>query len=73
MLDPMRKSARLDELFQMLDHKEADKRVRAIEVLGETGDEHALKALRERMKLIGKEHHALIVAVGKLKKRLKVK
>lgn len=69
----MKKSAALDELLQMIDSKEADERVWAIELLGEKDDERALKALRERLKSIGREHYALIVAVGKLKKRLRVK
>ncbi len=67
----MKQSSQTDELIEMLDHKEADERVRAIEIMGETGDARALKALRARMKLIGKEHYALIVAVGKLKRRLR--
>jgi hypothetical protein len=41
--------------------------------LGEIGDESALKLLRERLNAVSKEHYALVVAVGKLKKKLGVK
>lgn len=42
-------------------------------VLGEIGGEDALRTLRERMALVGKKYYELVVAVGKLKKRLGVK
>ena len=50
-----------------------DERLTAIEVLGENGDEEALRALRKRMTIIAKEHQALVIAVGKLKRKLGVK
>jgi hypothetical protein len=50
-----------------------DERLTTIEVLGELGDAGTLKALRAQMTLVGKEYHALVIAVGKLKKRLGVK
>jgi HEAT repeat protein len=48
-------------------------RINAINQLGETGDELCLKELREILKYNSKEHQALIIAVGKLKKRLDIK
>ena len=47
-------------------------RVEAINQLGEIGDELCLRELRERLKFITCEHQALIIAVGKLKKKLGV-
>jgi HEAT repeat protein len=57
----------------MLASDDLDERLTAIEVLGEIGDEEALRALRERMAIVDKEHYALVVAVGKLKRKLGVK
>jgi HEAT repeat protein len=48
-------------------------RINAINQLGDTGDELCLKELRERLKNISKEHMALIIAIGKLKKELGIK
>lgn len=48
-------------------------RINAIDHLGEVGDELCLKELREQLKYISKEHQALIVAVGKLKRTLGIK
>jgi len=45
----------------------------AIQILGEIGDEKALEALRQRMKLANQELVSLVTAVGKLKKKLGVK
>ncbi len=56
----------------MLDSENLEKRVAAIETLGEIGDADVLRQLRGRLTLISKEHYALVVAVGKLKKRLGV-
>jgi HEAT repeat protein len=44
-------------------------RMSAIEQLGDIGDELCLKELREKLKLFNEEHKALIIAVGKLKKK----
>ena len=48
-------------------------RIEAIKRLGEIGDEICLKELREQLKFISREHQALIIAVGKLKKELNIK
>jgi hypothetical protein len=48
-------------------------RINAINQLGESGDELCLKELREKLKFISREHLALIIAVGKLKKELGIK
>jgi HEAT repeat protein len=69
----MDRSAQIVELLEMLNSKNRDDRVAAIEVLGEIGDEAALSALRTRLPLLHDEYYALVVAVGKLKKRLRVK
>ena len=61
------------ELLEMLDSDDLDERLVGIQVLGEIGDEDVLKALRERMAMVNKELHALVVAVGKLKRKLEVK
>ena len=61
------------ELLEMLDSDDLDERLVGIQVLGEIGDEDALEALRERMAMVNKELHALVVAVGKLKRKLEVK
>lgn len=37
------------------------------------GDARALQSLRERMTLVSKEHYALVVAIGKLKKKPRTK
>ena len=63
----------IGELFEMLASDDLDERLTAIEVLGEIGGEEALRALGERMAIVVKEHYALVVAVGKLKRRLGVK
>jgi HEAT repeat protein len=57
----------------MLADDDLDDRLTAIQVLGEIGDEEALKILRERLAVVNEEITALIVAVGKLKRRLGVK
>lgn len=63
----------LNELLEMLASDNLDERLTAIEVLGEIGDEEALRALRGRMAVVNKELHALVIAVGKLRRRLGVK
>lgn len=67
------KPAQTSDLLAMLASDNLDERVTAIEALGEIGDERALKMLRERLALVSKEHHALVVAVGKMKRKLGVK
>lgn len=69
-MDPRQQSV---ELFDALDSDSLDDRVTAIQVLGEIGDAAALQCLREHMKVISREHYALYVAIGKLKRRPHVK
>lgn len=61
-----------DCLSQLYDDDQ-EARINAINQLGEIGDELCLKELREQLKYISKEHQALIIAVGKLKKSLGIK
>lgn len=69
----MDRTEQIKDLLEMLDSADLDHRLTAIQVLGEIGDEEALKILRERLALVNEEITALIVAVGKLKRRLGVK
>ena len=64
------RAKQIEQLVQMLDSENLEQRVTAIETLGEIGDADVLRRLRERLALVGKEHYALVVAVGKLKRRL---
>jgi len=69
----MDRTEQIRELLEMLAGDDLDDRLTAIQVLGEIGDEEALKILRERLAVVNEEITALIVAVGKLKRRLGVK
>jgi HEAT repeat protein len=69
----MDRTEQVRELLEMLADDDLDDRLTAIQVLGEIGDEEALKILRERLAVVNEEITALIVAVGKLKRRLEVK
>lgn len=60
-------------LIRQLDSDDLHERVRAIETLGEIGDELCLQELRKRMRYMHEEYQALIIAVGRLKRRLHVK
>jgi HEAT repeat protein len=66
-----------DEQINILLRKLADEddliRIAAINELGEVGDELCLQELREKLKYINNEYQALIIAVGKLKRKLGVK
>jgi HEAT repeat protein len=61
------------ELLVMLESPDPEERLTAIRILGEMGDAEALAALRNLLKTVSAEQTALIVAVGKLKRRLKAK
>jgi HEAT repeat protein len=63
----------INQWIRELDDEDQEVRINAINQLGETGDELCLKELRERLKNISREHLALIIAVGKLKKELGIK
>jgi len=63
----------ISELLDMLDSDSLPDRLTAIQVLGEIGDLATLQKLRERLSRVSLEHQGLVIAVGKLKKRLRVK
>jgi HEAT repeat protein len=65
--------AKQAELLEMLGSADPEERLTAIRVLGEAGDVQALEILRSWLKALSAEHTALVVAVGKLKRRLHVK
>ena len=67
------RAKQIEQIAQVLESENLEQRVTAVETLGEIGDADVLRRLREQLVLVGKEHYALIVAVGKLKKRLGVK
>ena len=69
----MDRTEQIKDLLEMLDSPDLDHRLTAIQVLGEIGDEEALRALRVRLALVNEEITALFVAVGKLKRKLEVK
>jgi HEAT repeat protein len=64
---------RINKYIRELDDEDQEVRISAINQLGETGDELCLKELRARLKSTSREHLALIIAVGKLKKDLGIK
>lgn len=64
---------KISDLIDLLESEDMDTRVTAIEILGEIGDKMALQKLRDKLALVNKELMALIVAVGKLKKKHGVK
>jgi HEAT repeat protein len=70
---PMDHREQIAELLEMLASENLADRLTAIEILGEIGDAKALAALRAQMRPLHEEYYALVVAVGKLKKRLGVK
>jgi hypothetical protein len=47
--------------------------LQAAQLLGEIGDERALQALSQRLTPVNRELYVLVVAVGKLKRKLGVK
>lgn len=63
----------INNFLRQLDDDDQEIRIRAINQLGESGDELCLKELRERLKDLTKEHQALIIAVAKLKRELGIK
>jgi HEAT repeat protein len=63
----------INKYIRELDDEDPEVRINAITQLGETADELCLKELRERLGNISKEHVALVIAIGKLKKELGIK
>ena len=64
---------RLEELRFMLESDSLRERLTAIRGLGEIGNLAALQKLWERLDPVNQELQELVIAVGKLKKRLGVK
>ncbi len=60
----------IKELLEALGSPDPTERLAAIQILGEIGDEEALRRLRERLVKLNQEMYVLVVAVGELKKRL---
>jgi hypothetical protein len=60
---------KISSCIRNLDHESQHIRIKAINELGEIGDELCLKELRERLKIMTMEHKALVIAVAKLKKK----
>lgn len=60
-------------LLRQLDSEDPNTRIKAIQKLGESGNEVCLSELRRRMKSVHDEYLALIIAVGNLKKALGVR
>lgn len=69
----MSKTCQIPSLLELLESEKLDDRLKAIQILGEIGDEKALEALRQKMKPVNHELIALIAAVGNLKRRLGAK
>ena len=63
----------IHDLISQLKSRNLDERVMAIDILGEIGDQEVLVKLRERMSHIHREYQALIISIGKLKRKLGVK
>ncbi len=61
------------ELIKALHSNDLTDRVAAAQILGEIGDEEALKALRQRLNAVNQELVALVTAIANLKKKLGVK
>ena len=57
-------------LLEQLESPDRQTRLEAIEALSQQGDEAALEAMRERLRLVSREHQALIIAIGTLRWRL---
>lgn len=60
----------LASLLKQLDSRDRNTRLEAIDALSRIGDEAALEAMRERLRLVGREHQALIISIGTLRWRL---
>lgn len=61
------------ELLDMVDSDSLQERLPAIHILGEVGDLPVLQRLRERLAQVSPELQSPVFAVGKLKRRLRVK
>jgi hypothetical protein len=59
-----------ERLLRQLAGSDRAARIAAIEALSQVGDETALEAMRDRLRVVGREHQALIIAIGTLRWRL---
>ena len=73
MADKQNNNNQMNKLLAMLDSDNLDDRLVAIRILGDQGDQQTLSRLREKLPLVSKEMEVLIIAIGKLKRRLGVK
>ena len=60
----------LDQLLEQLESDDRNTRLEAIDALSRWGDEEVLEVLRERLRLVSREHQALIISIGTLRWRL---
>ena len=60
----------LASLLAQLESSDRAERLQAIDALSNVGDEAVLEALRERLRLVSREHQALIISIGTLRWRL---
>ncbi len=70
MNDPSEPITDLDNLLARLESDDRDTRMEAIDALSRVGNEEALEAMRDRLRLVGREHQALIISIGTLRWRL---
>jgi len=63
----------INSLLKLLDDEDPLIRIDSINNLGESADELSLKELRRKIKEMTPEYQALIIAIGKHKKKLGVK
>ena len=60
----------LNELLAQMACEDRDTRMMAIDALSRVGDEAVLEAMRDRLRLVSREHQALIISIGTLRWRL---
>lgn len=64
---------KINAMINLLGSIHLEDQLMAINILGEIGDETALKKLREKLVIVNQELQALITAVGKLKNKINLK
>jgi hypothetical protein len=60
----------LEVLLKQLESSDLETRLEAIDALSRWGNEEVLEVLRERLRLVSREHQALIISIGTLRWRL---
>lgn len=60
----------LNELLAQMACEDREMRMEAIDALSRVGDEAVLEAMRDRLRLVSREHQALIISIGTLRWRL---